>query len=57
MNKTLVCEYDGEILAHGTARSVEEFIFVEIPAKDPEVMTPREFIQWINKQKHWRILE
>lgn len=55
MNRALICEYKGEIIAMGTARSVEEFIFVEIPGKDPEVMEPSEFRAWLDEQKHWKL--
>lgn len=53
----LICEYNGEIIAHGKARIVEEFIFVDIPFMDTFVFnTVTEFKTWLDNSKGWRLI-
>ena len=54
----LICKYNDEILAYGTVRTVEEFIFVEIPHKNPVVLsTLAELKNWLDNAPGWEVLQ
>ncbi|KAK9679481.1 hypothetical protein QE152_g39974 [Popillia japonica] len=55
MTMDMICEYNGKILAHGTARTVEEFIFVDIPQQNTLALLPEEFNDWLKESEGWRI--
>jgi hypothetical protein len=54
--KTLICEYEGKIIATGSAKVVEEFIFVDIPDKNTEVMDLLEFYRWLKGNPNWKLV-
>lgn len=54
--KDLICKYNGEVIATGTVRLVEEFIFIDRPYMNTEVLnTFEDFKNWLNKHPCWQL--
>lgn len=52
----LVCKIDGKVVAYGTARLVEEFIFIEIPFMNPTIVDSfTELKLWLDNSVGWEV--
>ena len=55
MIKNLICTFEGKVIAIGQAKAVEKFIFVDLPDKYTEAMTPSEFQGWLTENPNWKL--
>jgi len=54
--RKIICEFEGKTIATGSVKTVEEFIFINIPDKYTEVMGLSEFYQWLKANPNWKLV-